>query len=100
MKTMKTEKSAQAHVFNEHSQATEHRGRQKVLLVLNRFQKLAFSAVYTETKRFQTVAFSTNSTLESVFKKLRFHSQIFRCHVDSKLKRKNKVAFSFENVLL
>ena len=97
---MKPQKSAQAHVFNEHSQATEHRGRQKVLLVLNRCQKLAFSAVYTETMRFQKVTFSNNSTLESVFKKLRFHSQIFRSHVDSKLKRKNKVAFSFENVLV
>ena len=93
---MKTQKSAQAHVFNEHSQATEHRGRQKVLLVLNRFQKIAFS----ETMHFHKVALSNNSTLESVFKKLRFHSQIFRFHVDSKLKRKNKVAFSFENVFV
>ena len=71
-----------------------------MLLVLNRFQKLAFSAVYTETMRFHKVAFSNNATLESVFKKLRFHSQKFRCHVDSKLKCKNKVAFSFENVLV
>ena len=98
MKTMKTQKSAQTHVFNELDQATEHRGSQKVLFVLNRFQKLPFSAVYTETMRFQKVAFSNNSTLESVFKKLRFHSQIFLFHVDSKLRRKNKVAFSFENV--
>ena len=68
-----------------------------MLLLLNRFQKLAFSAVYKETMRFQKVAFSNNSTLESVFKTLRFHSEIFRFHVDGKLKRKNKVAFSFEN---
>ena len=64
------------------------------------FSTLAFSAVYTETMRFQKVAFSNNSTLKSVFKKLRFHSQIFRFHVDGKLKRKNKVACSFENVLV
>ena len=95
---MKTQKSAQGHFFNEHIQATEYRGRQKVLLVLNRFQKLAFSAVYTETMRFQKFAFSNNSTQERVFKQLRFQSQIFRFHVDSKLKRKNKVAFSFDNV--
>ena len=100
MKTMKTQTSAQAHVFNEHSQATEHRGRQKVLLVLNRFQKIAFPTVYTETMRFHKVAFSNNSTLESAFKKLRFHSQIFRFHAESKLKRKNKIAFSFENVFV
>ena len=35
-----------------------------------------------------------------VFKNLRFHSHILRFHVDSKLKRKNKVAFSFDNVLV
>ena len=71
-----------------------------MVLVLNRFQTLAFSVVYMETTRFQIVAFSNKSTLESVFKKLRFHSQKFRCHVDSKLKCKNKVAFSSENVLM
>ena len=100
MKTMKMQKPAQAHAFNEHSQTIEHRGHQKVLLVLNRFQKLTFSAVYTEIMRFQKVSFSNNSTLESIIKKLLFHSQIFRFHVDSKLKRKNKVSFSFEYVFL
>ena len=64
-----------------------------MLLVLNRFQKIALSAVYTETMRFHKVAFSNNSTLESVFKTLRCHSQIFRFHLDSKLNTKIKLRF-------
>ena len=82
---MKTLKSAQAHVFAEHRR----------IFLLNCFQHAFWPSVWKRCV-FKKVAFTKNSTLESVFKKLCFDSckQIFRFHVN-KLKRTNKVSFSF-----
>ena len=52
-----------------------------------------------KTLRFRPSVFKT-STETIVFKKLRFHLKIFRFHVDDKLKRKNKLAPSLENIVV
>ena len=44
----------------------------------NRFQKFVFSLISTRQHDADTVAFSNLSTLESVFKSLRFHRSFVR----------------------
>ena len=65
----------------------------------NRFQKFAFSVNSTRPHEADTVAFSNISTLEIVFKSLRFHQNdtSFSCGRDKKTQN-NIFAFSYENI--
>ncbi len=72
------------------------RNNRKFLFLLHRFQMFAFSASNGRIT-FHKVAFSKDFTLETVFKSLRFQSQIYRCPVDGRWKRKEIIAVSFEN---
>ena len=64
------------------------------------FKNLRFRPSTRKLCVFKNLRFRPSTRKLCLFKNLRFHSQIFRFRVDGKLKRKNKVAFSFENVLV
>ena len=63
--------------------------------VQHRFQKFPFSSVHTTTKRFR------KSPLSKAFSKVPFSVETtlptHRLHVDGRLKRMKKDAFSYEN---